>query len=126
MKLTRFLFEGLQSDSYYPPYDPKVEDFPFKVDKEELKSTKSAKAALLEKCKEYWESHGICICKDEIIYTDLEKAYETRSVVFKFDDKYYRFEYDHSYDWDDEDVLEEELEEVIPVEETIIVYKRKE
>ena len=60
------------------------------------------------------------------VYTDLEKAYETRSVVFKFDDKYYRFEYDHSYDWDDEDVLEEELEEVIPVEETIIVYKRKE
>lgn len=59
----------------------------------------------------------------EILRVDLDKAYETVRIVFKrtSDGKFFAFNYDYSYNWDDDSV--EEAEEVFPKEITITVYE---
>lgn len=125
MKLTKYLIESLLSEDpsvYGSSY--RVDDFPFEVTEEELKELRTNYHcdSLNEKAEEYWNSHNIEVVENKTSYTDLEKAYETKDIVFKFDDKYYSFSYDYSPYVDDEDVIGEEPTEVKPVTKTITVY----
>ena len=115
MKLTRYLYNLLVKWEIDWEMDP--EEYPFEIKEEDTCQELADKA-------EAWEQeHGLEEIDDEIIDYDLEKSYVTRRVVFKLDNHYYAFEYDYSYYWDDEDVIGKELEEVHPVEKTIIVYE---
>lgn len=62
----------------------------------------------------------------DIVDIDLEKGYTTYTAIVKINDKYYSFDYDHSYDWDFEQGLnsDQELIEVKPKEITTTIYVR--
>jgi hypothetical protein len=125
MKLTKYFIESLLSgDPSVYGSDYRADDFPFEVTEEELKELRTNYHcdSLDEKADEYWNSHGIEVVENKISDTDLEKAIETRDIVFKFDDKYYSFSYDHSPYVEDGDVIGEEPTEVKPVTKTYTVY----
>lgn len=115
MKLTQFLYNRLVEG--YCDWDMEDVEYPFEVKEEDNWQE------LEDKAEAWEEEHGLEKIKDEVIYYDLEKAYVTKRMIFKFDNHYYAFEYDYSYYWDDEDVIGGELEEVHPVEKTITVYE---
>lgn len=115
MKLTRFLYERLVK--WETDWDMDPEEYPFEVEEEDTWQE------LEDKAEAWEEEHGLEVIEDEVIHYDLEKAYVTKRMVFKFDNHYYTFEYDYSYYWDDEDVIKRELKEVHPVEKTITVYE---
>lgn len=126
MKLTKYLIKSLlcEDPSVYGS-NYRANDFPFEVTEEELKELKTNYHcdSLNEKAEEYWDSHNIEIVENKTSDTDLEKAIETKDIVFKFDDKYYSFSYDYSPYVDDEDVIGSEPTEVRPVTKTITVYE---
>lgn len=67
------------------------------------------------------DSHGFKVIKNEVTYYDLEKCYEDKDIIFKFDDKYYHYSFSDSSYWEDEEVIGTELLEVKPVERVITV-----
>ena len=115
MKLTQFLYDRLVKWDTNWYMDP--EKYPFEIKEEDTPQELEDKA-------EAWEKeHGLEEIENEIIDYDLEEAYVIKRMVFKFDNHYYAFEYEYSYYWDAEDVIERELQEVYPVEKTITIYE---
>lgn len=115
MKLTQFLYDRLIK--WGCDWDKEDAEYPFEVEEGDTWKELEAKAEAWE------EEHGLEEIEDEVISYDLEKSYVTKRMVFKLDNHYYALEYCYSYYWDDEDIIGEELEEVHPVEKTIIVYE---
>lgn len=120
MKLSWFLYKILVCDEWYFE-DPTPEDYPFEITQEEL--DKMDRESFEELCNKWWEKHNMEVMEDEITDYDLEKAYLTRRLVFRYDDKYYMFYYDYSYYWDDDDIIGKELDEVFPHEKTVTYYE---
>lgn len=115
MKLTKFLYDRLVNWEYDCGMDH--EEFPFEVKEEDTWQE------LVDKAEAWENEHGLEEIESKVISYDLEKSYVTKRIVFKLDNHYYAFEYDYSYYWDDEDIIGKELQEVHPVEKTIIVYE---
>ena len=115
MKLTQFLYDRLVK--WGCDWDMEDAEYPF-----EVKEGDTWKE-LEDKAEAWEEEHGLEEIEDEVLDYDLEKSYVTKRMVFKLDGHYYAFEYYYSYYWNDEDIIGEELEEVHPVEKTIIVYE---
>lgn len=115
MKLTQFLYDRLVKCETNWDMDP--EEYPFEVKEEDTYPELEDKAVAWE------EEHGLEEIQDKVIDYDLIESYVTKRMVFKFDNHYYAFEYDYSYYWDDEIIIGQELQEVHPVEKTIIVYE---
>ena len=122
MILSRFLYysvkcDGRLSTEYDLPENYVEEDFPFKITDEVWIEIEK----LVNECNKYLDSHGFKVIKNEVTYYDLEKCYEDKDIIFKFDDKYYHYSFSDSSYWEDEEVIGTELLEVKPVERIITV-----
>ena len=128
MKLTQFLYDFLIKDEYNWNLE-EPSDYPFEINEEDYKDVLEDKwgrkryITLDYKADKWVMEHDIQVMSEEVTDYDLEKAYVTKTMVFKFDDKYYTFDYDYSYNWDDDWSIGRELKEVHPVEKTITVYE---
>ena len=128
MKLTKFLYDFLIKDEYNWDLE-EPSDYPFEINEEDYKDVLENKwgekryITLDYKADKWVMEHDIQVMSEEITDYDLEKAYVTKTMVFKFDDKYYTFDYDYSYNWDDDQPTGRKLKEVHPVEKTITVYE---
>lgn len=128
MKLTKFLYDFLIKDEYNWDLE-EPSDYPFEINEEDYKDVLEDKwggkryITLDYKADKWVMEHDIQVMSEEITDYDLEKAYVTKRMVFKLDNHYYAFEYNYSYYWDDEDIIDNELQEVHPVEKTITVYE---
>lgn len=128
MKLTKFLYDFLIKDEYNWDLEA-PSDYPFEINEEDYKDVLENKwggkryITLDYKADKWVMEHNIQVMKEEITDYDLEKAYVTKTMVFRFDDKYYTFTYDYSYDWDDDWPIGRELEEVTPREVTVTIYE---
>jgi len=128
MKLTKFLYDFLINDEYNWNLE-ESSDYPFEINEEDYKDVLEDRwgqkryITLDYKADKWIREHDIQVMSEEIIDYDLEEAYVTKTIVFKFDDKYYTFDYDHSYNWDDDPPIGRKLKEVHPVEKTITVYE---
>lgn len=128
MKLTKFLYDFLIKDEYNWDLEA-PSDYPFEVNEEDYKDILENKwggkryITLDYKADKWVMEHNIQVMKEEITDYDLEKAYVTKTMVFRFDDKYYTFTYDYSYNWDDDWPVGRELKEVTPREVTVTIYE---
>ena len=128
MILTQFLYDLLVKDEYNWDLE-EPSDYPFEINEEDFKVTEIGKFGytyypkLNEKADAWFKEHNIEVVSEEITDYDLEKAYVTKTMVFRFDDKYYTFNYDYSYNWDDDWPIGKELKEVHPKEKTITIYE---
>jgi len=128
MKLTQFLYDLLVKDEYNWDLE-EPSDYPFEINEEDYKVTEIGQFGytyypkLNEKADAWFKKHNIEVVSEEITDYDLEKAYVTKTIVFRFDDKYYTFNYDYSYNWDDDWPIGKELKEVHPKEKTITIYE---
>lgn len=127
MKLTKFLYDFLVKDEYNWELDD-YSEYPFEVKEEDYKDVLETKygykryITLDYKADKWVLDHGIEVVKEEITDFDLEKAYVTKNIVFKYDNKFYTFDYDYSYNWDDDYPIGRELREVFPKEIIVTVY----
>lgn len=128
MKLTQFLYDLLVKDEYNWDLE-EPSNYPFEINEEDYKDVLEDKCGnkryitLDYKADKWVMEHNIQVMKEEITDYDLEKAYVTKTMVFRFDDKYYTFNYDYSYNWDDDWPIGKELKEVHPKEKTITIYE---
>ncbi len=125
MILTEFLYIYLTTEDY----NWNLEEYPFEITEEDFKDVQTnawgyeSYPSLDRKADDYINAHGIETILDDIVDYDLEKAYLTKRLVFKYDDKYYEFEYDYSYNWTDDEPIGKVLNEVHPKQKTITVYE---
>lgn len=134
MKLTKFIYETTNHEEWECPWLENREDYPFEISDEAWKQYKESrwnKPLLDNLFEKYCFEHQFNLEDYQVINYDLEKAYETIEIVFSFEGKYYRYNFDHSYcgDWCRAFEKDLDLEEVEPFKQTktitVVEWKKK-